>query len=1679
MSADAAGHDVMHVGVRGGSLTAPGSRVSGLIDVGGCGSRAHLEPGMRVRVTGLQNRADLNGKLAVLKSFAPSEDRWNVWFDEGFGKQLRPHNVTPLSPLSEVNGRSSPSGPCGGLNVAAGKPGSLVGQSIQSENIDIAAANRVVSPDAWRTQEVDASIAPGSQVRILGLQARPELNGSAGTVVHFVAAEGRWKVKLSDDSMLGVRPQHLEVIPAVCEAQNEDAAEKPQPSSTRSAALGGCALMGELAPGVRIRVQGLEERPEFNGCEGELLEAVPEEGRWKLQLVTGRRLLLKDSNLEVLGPPSGGNAGGVPQTLVAGRRVRVCHLALSGNWAHLNGKLGTLVEQQVDGKWKVCLEDGSGKLLNAENLMSAEGLATPAAHDLYAGQHVRIIGPDTRPDLIGLEGELLEFLRAEGRWQVRLDDDGVSKFLFPENLQACGAMTAADRNGLQKACTPAETIADGQPLGTAWAGRPEEQGGKAATSHCEDALVAPGDGNVDAAVHSDAAASHSVLSAGSQDESAAPQIAAVSADGSLMPGVEVEVVGIKSQSHLNGQQGTLVAFDEVAGRWKVWMQDGTGKFLKPTNLRVLEKLPQHSQQEEKGSVTSQEPTASNPGLAEEGGPLRAVPLPSLLPDQRVRIVGLEGRPELNGHRGTLVEYVPESGVTGDSRWKVCLDDGSGKLLKEVNLEVIEDETVDSPSSMEDHLDSSEAAPSGAEMHPNGPTGAGSDALLPGQDVRLKGLLGCPELNGAVGRLVDFDPSDGRWKVLLSDGSGKRLLPGNLQRAPASAFRRKSFGSTDGAADDEWSGPKKGTPRSQSPDARRNEQRGSGQNGLARQKHEDVAASPHVSVHSPGHATDATDVVEDVAVESDAVAFETGQRIRVVGLVARPELNNLEGEVVGFDAEDRRWKVRCHSSSNGAVRPLKLKSANIQLVEKAASPAAAAASTPPAPLQQAERWRERSPLTAAAASSSSDERRLPESAAVQGASAWPSESSRLAADLSRSDSSVFKEGQRVRIVSLHLKPQNRQECTVQSFEPLERKWRVTLDDGSELLLLPQSMEPCARAEQDGRLRTGASYEAWQSATPSTSRSSADKATLKPGQRARVLLDVTLVEHHDASGLWKVELHDGTFKMVEPAQISLQQDACAGFGASDTPASSSSSAYRSSQQAASSSAKHTLALQRGLHVRVARLISRPELNGLEGTLEQYNESEDRWQVGLDNGSRMLFNVDNLDALPPKIPHEGSMSQRPRPGQVVRQSLYAGFGKFPKAEGVTWDTHLGPAVQVDAASAKPNVPPSRGSARPTVTFLDDYEQMMPMSSGGAAAGGFCVGDRSRVTGLVARPELNGCGGVTVEFDAAEGRWKVCLDRGDGKALKPSNLVLETEAQAERATPADALRQVPTSCLHGRELAAGRRVRVVDLIGRPELNGQYGTTVDYIEAEGRWKVRMDDCSGKLLKPINLVVMEDAQSPLHPASATAVGPAASSSSSSAPAAAPSAPASGATPGKTPLSPGTGQPPSPSGASLYSSTTSSPRGGLGGGSSSAFAPGMRVKVRGLLSRPELNDQCGVVVDVEGEEGRCKVMMDDATGKSFRFPNLEIVEAARTHDESLSEGQRVRITGLITRPELNGLMGTVVGRDEEQRRLWKVRMDDESGKMLNAYNLEILAEATAGSVGERNVTISGCAGSRLG
>jgi hypothetical protein len=125
--------------------------------------------------------------------------------------------------------------------------------------------------------------------------------------------------------------------------------------------------------------------------------------------------------------------------------------------------------------------------------------------------------------------------------------------------------------------------------------------------------------------------------------------------------------------------------------------------------------------------------------------------------------------------------------------------------------------------------------------------------------------------------------------------------------------------------------------------------------------------------------------------------------------------------------------------------------------------------------------------------------------------------------------------------------------------------------------------------------------------------------------------------------------------------------------------------------------------------------------------------------------------------------------------------------------------------------------------------------------------------------------------------------------------------------------------------------------------------------------------------------------------------------------------------------------------------------------------GSRVRVDGLVSKPEMNGRTGVICGIfNAHTGRWTVELDDDDGSSSRTqiairpcnlkvtPNAPIPQLPEVHSSSkpitaeLREGSRVRVDGLVSKPEMNGRTGVICGIFNAHTGRWTVELDDDDG-----------------------------------
>ena len=178
-----------------------------------------------------------------------------------------------------------------------------------------------------------------------------------------------------------------------------------------------------------------------------------------------------------------------------------------------------------------------------------------------------------------------------------------------------------------------------------------------------------------------------------------------------------------------------------------------------------------------------------------------VPSPAVKHGSRVRIEGLQAKPELNGRSGTVNGSFNEH----SGRYTVQLDGNDAschvsirlaniQLLSESDARTIASAVVGldhAPSPVSSDCDtpvpSPAAATSAASPPVVPPATPAAIELKQGARVMITGLQAKPEMNDCTGYICDaFNPQSGRWTVQIDSATPSRgsFRPVNLQPIPA-------------------------------------------------------------------------------------------------------------------------------------------------------------------------------------------------------------------------------------------------------------------------------------------------------------------------------------------------------------------------------------------------------------------------------------------------------------------------------------------------------------------------------------------------------------------------------------------------------------------------------------------------------------------------------------------------------------------------------------------------------------------------------------------------------------------------------------------------------------------------------------------------------------------------------
>eukprot|EP00929_Paragymnodinium_shiwhaense_P054473 TRINITY_DN27303_c0_g1_i1.p1 TRINITY_DN27303_c0_g1~~TRINITY_DN27303_c0_g1_i1.p1 ORF type:complete len:842 (+),score=182.23 TRINITY_DN27303_c0_g1_i1:333-2528(+) len=249
----------------------------------------------------------------------------------------------------------------------------------------------------------------------------------------------------------------------------------------------------------------------------------------------------------------------------------------------------------------------------------------------------------------------------------------------------------------------------------------------------------------------------------------------------------------------------------------------------------------------------------------------------------------------------------------------------------------------------------------------------------------------------------------------------------------------------------------------------------------------------------------------------------------------------------------------------------------------------------------------------------------------------------------------------------------------------------------------------------------------------------------------------------------------------------------------------------------------------------------------------------------------------------------------------------------------------------------------------------------------------------------------------------------------------------------------------------AEGDAVRLVNIAGRPDLHMASGTIVQYDSAVDRWRVLMDDGSGKLIKTENLLAVDSESPPVSPASPEImllheVGALAGRLGNSVGSRSPAVPAVVGSPVRSQQL--------PAGASRAAPRAEVDNFEQQEGQQGAIRPGLAVRVVvNSGSSPHPHGTVGVAFEFQKESGKWIVTTSDGSQILCAASSLE----AAGSSDALTEGCRVQVHGLTEFLALNGCLGVAVEKEQER---WRVKLDNGTGKKLRAENLRKVIDRRA-------------------
>jgi len=516
-------------------------------------------------------------------------------------------------------------------------------------------------------------------------------------------------------------------------------------------------------------------------------------------------------------------------------------------------------------------------------------LGSSVENALRVGDRVLIAGLRMRPDLEGRAGVIVDWAEPEQRWRIQLCRGGPTKLLLPEHLLPCatqqascldGVVSGGADEGASRTVRPDTDAMPKDPIAADSTRRPGRarsgrrgvtKGGRGAAVRVQTSTSTVAIPVVDRqpTTRQEVMMTPSPLEPEHQAAtSLAPENPVRSASiesiveqdqRRCMDTLEQEAHHVELEAGVEHEQDNAVVSGEALSP-----VEHTGS---PATRLPVGACPSP------GSPLSVNPTAATAS----GRPSDNNTATNLTAGTRVCVVGLDARPEVNGQQGTVLEHLEH-----EARWRIVLPGGLVKILRAENLRPLEFENLSQPA------DVAIVAQGGSDV-----AGRATREFQIGSRVRVRGIAHCPELEGLAGTLYEIAASadtsvsgSDRWKVVMDNGPRLNLGIDNLQLLVSAPASFESCGDEAG-------------PQLECPPV------GEG-----------------VAVSSLADASIDQAMVSPPATTMDA-CLVVGAHVRVVRLPTRPDLEGLDGVLVAFLEQERRWKVQMYGGMTKIIRPANL------------------------------------------------------------------------------------------------------------------------------------------------------------------------------------------------------------------------------------------------------------------------------------------------------------------------------------------------------------------------------------------------------------------------------------------------------------------------------------------------------------------------------------------------------------------------------------------------------------------------------------------------------------------------------------------------------------------------------------------------------------------------------------